>query len=131
MHANSPIELCTGDLYADSTPGDRCSLYCQSFILQILQIKEAGDLVRVQLPHPADALVERAVDRSRNGERPTNDRANAGQEAGEGLWPCLAVDDLHGRDVVVEEDAGDPARGVDALLVALVRGVAAAQGPLM
>jgi len=79
----------------------------------------------VQLLHPDSTLVQAAIDGRRDGQGASDHGAHARQEPREGLWPLLAVDNLHGGDIVVEENAGDAALGVEALLVALC-GVAAA-----
>ena len=54
-------------------------------------------------------LVQPSVYRCGNGQSTANDGADARQEACEGLWSGFAVNYLHGRDVVGEEDAGDTA----------------------
>lgn len=78
----------------------------------------AQNLVGVQLLNTHTTLVETAVQSRCHSQGSTNNGTDSSQETGEGLGPGLTVDDLHRGDVVVEEDAGDAARGVHALLVA-------------
>lgn len=85
----------------------------------------------MQFPHPTNSLVKRAINSRRNGKRPTNNCAYTRQETSEGLRPHLTIDNLHRRDVVVEKDAGNTARCVDALLMSLVRCIATAQRSLV
>lgn len=85
----------------------------------------------MQLLHSDGTLVHRPVNGRGNGQSTTDDGTDARQETREALGAGLAVDDLHRRDVVVEEDAGDAVCGMQAFLVAFVCGVAAAQGPLV
>lgn len=85
----------------------------------------------MQLLHPQGALVQPTVNGRGNSQSTTDDGTDTRQETGEALGAGLAVDDLHRRDVVVEEGAGDAVRGVQPFLVSFVRGVAAAQGPLV
>ena len=79
----------------------------------------------MHLLHPRNTLIQPPIHSRSNGQRPTDNSTNTGQKPRKSLRLRLAVDDLHGRDVVVEEYAGDTALRVDALLVAL-RGVVAA-----
>lgn len=88
-------------------------------------------LASVELLYPDRTLVQAAIDGSSNSERTTDDGADAGQEPGERLGTGLPVDHLHGGDVVVEEDTGDTGGSVQTLLVTLVSGIAAHEGPLV
>lgn len=47
------------------------------------------------------ALVQHAIYGGGDGERAADDGAQADEEAGEGLEALFAVDDFHGRDVLV------------------------------
>ena len=108
----------------------------------------------MHLPHGPVALVQRAVDGRGDGERAADDGAHADQEARERLLPRLAVDDFHRGDVlrwrvcvsegkgtrqpqwggftyVGEEDTGDSAFCVQALLVAVLFVVAAVHAALV
>lgn len=74
----------------------------------------------MQLLHSQGTLVQPTVNGRGNGQGTTDDGTDAGQETRETLGPGLAVDDLHRRDVVVEEDAGNTVRGVQTFLVPFV-----------
>jgi hypothetical protein len=60
------------------------------------------ELIRVQLLNSVHTLVERTVDGCSNGERATDHGTEADEEAGESLFADFTVDDLHGRDVLLE-----------------------------
>lgn len=79
----------------------------------------------MNLPNSHNPLVQPAIHRRRNRQRPSNNRTNSCQKSREGLRARFPVNHLHGRDVVVKEDTGYTALRVDALSVA-VRGVIAA-----
>lgn len=78
----------------------------------------------MHLLHPRNTLIQPPIHSRSNRQRPTNNSTNTRQKPGESLLFRFTVDDLHGRDVVVEKHAGDTALRVNALLVAL-RGVVA------
>ena len=77
------------------------------------------DLVRVQFLNAQAALVQASVKSRGNSQCTTDDGADAGQEASEGLGAGLAVDDLHRGNVIVEKDTGETTRSVQSLLVSL------------
>lgn len=79
----------------------------------------------MKLLHPQRALVQATVDGGCYGQCTSHNGTNAGEETSEGLGTCLPVDDFHGRDVVLEEDAGETTLRVDTFLVAFCGVVAA------
>lgn len=64
-------------------------------------------------------LIDPTINRRRNGKGAADDGTDTGEEVREGLGPGLAVDDLHGADVVGEENTGDATMGMQPLLMAL------------
>lgn len=69
----------------------------------------------MQLLHLRNTLIQTPIHSRGDSQRPSNHSADTRQEARESLRFSFAVDDFHGGDIVIEEDAGDTARGVDAL----------------
>ena len=60
----------------------------------------------MHLTYPSRSFVDPSVDRCRDGQRPTDYCADARQEAREGFRTRLAIDDLHGGDVIRHENTG-------------------------
>lgn len=81
----------------------------------------------MQLLHLRNPLVQTPIHSRCDSQRPSDHSANTRQEPREGLRSRFAVDDFHGRDIVVEEHAGDTAGGVDALCMPLLAVVAAVE----
>ena len=70
----------------------------------------------MHLTYPSRSFVDPPVDRCRYGQRPTDYCADTRQEAREGFRTRLAIDDLHGGDVIRYENAGYAASEDRALL---------------
>lgn len=71
------------------------------------------------LLHSHDTFVQEAVYRGSNGQSTTDNSTDTSQKVGKGLGAVFTVDDLHGGDVVVEENTRDTTLRMDTFLVTL------------
>ena len=85
----------------------------------------------MQLLQSSAALVKSSVNGGSDCQGSPNDRANAGQEARKRLWSSLSIYDLHGADIIREEDAWNTTMGMQAFFVAFGGVTASAQRPFM
>lgn len=83
------------------------------------------------IPNSLSALVNTPINCRGNGQRTSDHCCNAGQEGHEALRSDLAVDDFHRRNVIAEENAGNTAVGVKALLVSSRSVRATSESPLV